>query len=76
MMMRKRRNLSQFPSERQFAVSMFPLKVFRMAGDLKRLCDMRSQQGPLSHDAEEAARYLEDQIREVYRDMFGAELGQ
>lgn len=76
LMMRRRQVLSRFSHERQFAVAMFPLKVFQAAGNLNTLCDLRSQQGPLSDDAEEAARCLEDQIREVYRDTFGAELGQ
>lgn len=75
-MMRTRERLAASRSQRQRAVAEFPLRVVSVANDLRKLCDMRDSGAVMSDDSHEAMRYLEDQIRLCYREMFGAELGQ
>ena len=75
-MMRTRERLASSRSQRQRAVAEFPLRVANVANDLRKLCEMRDSGAVMSDDAHEAMRYMEDQIRLCYREMFGAELGQ
>jgi len=75
-MRRTRERLASSPAERQRAIAEFPLRVANVAKDLASLCQVRDNGFPLASEAEEAMRYMEDQIRQCYREMFGTELGQ
>jgi hypothetical protein len=75
-MRRVRERLASSPAERQRAIAEFPLRVVNVAKDLARLCQMRDNGFALTRESEDAMRYMEDQIRQCYREMFGTELGQ
>ena len=61
---------------RQRAVAEFPLRVASIAADLKKICDLRDSGAVVSDSMHETMRYMEDRIRECYRETFGTELGQ
>jgi len=75
-MRRTRERLASSPAERQRAIAEFPLRVANVAKDLASLCYVRDSGYSLLIEAEDAMRYMEDQIRQCYREMFGTELGQ
>lgn len=61
--------------ERQWAVCTFPLAVARIAADMREL--MKSQRFVgTSPAADDALAFMECEIRQAYREYFGAELGQ
>lgn len=67
--------LIKSPEARQRAIAEFPLKVHRLAADLKEMCDWRDR-GPdeISHEQEDMMHLMEAEIRECFRDTFGTEL--
>lgn len=69
-----RERLASSISQRQRAVAEFPLRVATVANQLLQLCGMRDSGAVMSDDAHEAMRYMEDEIRTCYREMFGCEL--
>jgi hypothetical protein len=75
-MRRTRERLALSPAERQRAIAEFPLRVANIAKDLLSMCDVRDSGQVMRRDSEEVMRYMEDRIRQCYREMFGTELGQ
>lgn len=73
---RTRERLASSTAECQRAVAEFPLRVANVAKDLASMCDVRDSGHVMHKDTEEVMRYMEDQIRQCYREMFGTELGQ
>lgn len=75
-MFRRRRELCEHRHLRQAAVAKFPRAVMRAAEDLAQFCDRRLHGEKLSPEAEAAADYLEQVIRDEFRKCFGHELTQ
>jgi len=75
LMRQRRRILSEGREERWNAISDFVLSVAQSADDLRKVTQMR-RDGVLPAQAVEAAGYIEDLIRQRYRECFGTELGQ
>lgn len=75
-MRRRRKILAEFPTLRQQAIADFVLSTASAANDLREVVTLRQHGVNPSHEAMEAARYIEDMIRCRYRECFGSELGQ
>jgi hypothetical protein len=75
LMARTRQRLAVNPIERQKAVCTFPLIVSRVAVDMRRILELSAGR-ELTQETYDALAVCESQIRAVYRDQFGTELGQ
>ena len=72
-----RKALATSPVARRRAVCMFPLMVAGMANDLRLMLETFDRHGLLpSPEAEQFMAFLENRICAVYREQFGAELGE
>jgi hypothetical protein len=71
----RRDQLDRSTLERQRAVSTFPLVVAQVADDMRKMIQM-VESGGESKESREYLQYVEDIIREEYRNQFGRELGQ
>lgn len=69
-----RRRNADHPWHRRMAVCTFPLVVAQVANDMREILRRAGPQG-MTKECEEAVAYMESQIREVYREQFGTELG-
>ena len=65
--------LAENVRERRRAVAMFPLRVANLANDLRKLLDVTIEGS--TDEADATMAYMEDAIRECYREEFGTELG-
>jgi hypothetical protein len=70
-----RQRLSSDPMQRRVAVCMFPLIVAQVADDMRRILGQVDGQ-TLTADVESGLQFMEDIIRDEYRNQFGTELGQ
>lgn len=75
-MRRRRKILAEYPTLRQQAIADFVLSTASAANDLRKVVTLIQQGVNPSHEAMEAARYIEDIIRCRYRECFGSDLGQ
>ncbi len=60
---------------RQRATSNFPLCVFNMANDMRKLLDLQEHNDINYEELQNTIDYLEFKIREEYEKLFGVELG-
>lgn len=75
-MAKTRAMLAEHPELRSEAIADFVLSVTQAATDLKKIADVRLSGVRLSQEGRDTARFLEDIVRNRYREVFGAELGQ
>lgn len=75
-MARTRQRLAVDPLARRQAICYFPITVFHVADDMRKILQSIDFEKGISPEVEEGLKFLEDAIREAYRYHFGAELGQ
>ena len=73
-MRRTRQHLASSKRELQRAIAEFPLRIASCAMELKRMIDLVDHGMPKDEKVEEAMQFVEDQIRNCFRDTFGREL--
>lgn len=70
-----RMNILRHEATRRRAVAEFPLRVMRLASDLKQMCDLfMHDPAPPTQDTIEAMNYIERAIRQEFRMTFGTEM--
>ena len=74
-MHRRRVLIAERAEVRLAATERFILSCVNLAEELRKFRTMREEGMMFHREARSAVRYVEDQIREVYRIEFGAELG-
>jgi hypothetical protein len=72
---RTRERLARDKTARQLAVASFPVRCAQMADDMRKLIEAHIQAG-FSQSTQDTIDYIENRIRQEYRELFGCELGE